>query len=225
VNYYKFFSADVTDSKLRYITGILLCILIFFYAQSFFDLLLNINLHDVHQSWFWYSFVISSVLFFILIGRMSFLAIFEHELTHNIYALLTFNRPVGFHVRRGGGGLFEYEGRGNYFITLSPYFSLTFSLFVLLFYGIIRFEFLKFYFLFLGIITGFHTSTTIKETRLNQPDIQRYGVFFSVIFIVFFSIVNYGIVIAFTQGKGRGMIDFLFSGIREIYNSIVGFIS
>ena len=197
------------------ILSLLLIPFIYFYGSVFLVLLQQISLNDSFQLIFWISFGISAVIFFIFLSSSSFFAIFEHELTHNIWAVLTFNKPVGFHVRKGEGGLFEYHGKGNFLITLSPYFFLTFSFIALPFYLIIKEEFYLYFFIVLGIFTGYHTSSTIKETKLQQPDLKVNGYFVSIVVIILGNILNYGLIIAFTIGGWGKMWEFLRSGMLE----------
>jgi hypothetical protein len=163
---------------MRLLLGILFLPLIYFYGDAFVSLLSAISLQHAYQVNFWLAFGISTILLFVFLGRDAYLAIFEHEFTHNSWAILTFNRPKGFHVERGNGGYFEYSGRGNFLITLSPYFFLTLSFILLIFYNLIKPEYYSYFYIVLGIFTGYHTSSTIKETSFNQPDIKANGFFF-----------------------------------------------
>ena len=57
--------------------------------------------------------------------KLEFFSTFEHELTHNIWAMLFFRKPMGFHVNKDGSGLFEFIPGGKFsdiFISLAPYF-------------------------------------------------------------------------------------------------------
>ncbi|MBE0674198.1 MAG: hypothetical protein IH591_06020 [Bacteroidales bacterium] len=206
---------------MRFILSILFLPLIFFYGSGFLSVVEQISFSNSIHLYFVISLGLSSLLFFFLIGRMSFIAIFEHELTHNIFAVLTFNKPAGFHVSRGEGGLFQYEGRGNFLITLSPYFFLTFSFFLLPLFLVIDQVYFKHFIIALGILTGYHTSTTIKETHLQQPDLRDNGFIFSFIVIILGNLLNYGVIFSFVSGGWNGIGRFLAGGVTDLYRLII----
>ena len=43
-------------------------------------------------------------------------------------AILTFHKPKGMSIEQDKGGSFTYEGKGNWLITIAPYFFPTFPL-------------------------------------------------------------------------------------------------
>ena len=201
---------------LRILISIVIIPLCFFYGAEFLGLIKLLSLSNSVHLAFIAAFAGSTLFFFILIGRGSFLLIFEHELTHNLWAILTFRKPTGFQVFKNKGGKVDMEKRSNYMVTLSPYFFLTFSF---LFMPIFLFIEPSYYILFiiiLGMLTGFHTSTTIKETSLQQPDLHVYSVIFSLIFILLGNIISYGIILAFVTGGWDGIKDYIVSGMMDL---------
>ncbi len=208
---------------MRIILGILFLPLIAFYTIQFRDVICSLSFSDPIHKWFILVFIISTVLSYLYISADSYIAIFEHELTHNLWAILTFNRPEGFHVSRGIGGVFLHSGRGNFIITLSPYFFLTFSFFFLPFFIFIDADFHQLFIIILAVLTGFHTSTTIKETHLRQEDLRKYGLGFSVIVIILGNILSYGLIFSFITASWAGMWVFLRTGILELINFVSSF--
>ncbi len=206
---------------LRSILGILCLPLIFLFGVSFWDLLKLLSFENPLHVSFIVSFIGSTLLFALFLSRGSFLAIFEHELTHNLWAILTFNKPTGFHIEKGYGGEFNYEGKGNFLMALSPYFSLTFSFLILPLYLVIQQEYYKYFIIILGILTGFHTSTTLKETGFRQTDLKEYGYLFSFIIIILGNILSYGIILAFVTGSWGGIREFIISGFKELYSFLI----
>ena len=76
---------------------------------------------------FFLPFGATAVLFlFMPMLAGSFFAIMEHELTHMLFAVLTFHKPRGLDVNQDVGGSFSFEGKGNWLIALAPYFFPTF---------------------------------------------------------------------------------------------------
>ena len=61
----------------------------------------------------------------------SFLSTLEHELTHAIFALATFHRVTGLRATWRSGGQVNFQGTGNWLITVAPYFFPTICLFIL----------------------------------------------------------------------------------------------
>jgi len=195
---------------------ILIVPLIYFYAINFWQLILSVNLNDNLQLAFWISFLASTIISFITIGGHSYIAIFQHELTHNLFAVLTFQKPTGFHVWKGAGGYFEYKGKSNFLITLSPYFFLTFSFALLLLFLWIKTEVYLYFFIILGITMGFYLSTVIKQVHPGQQDIKANGYLFSYTFIILGNILTYGLLIAFTIGRWSKMGMFIKSGVLDL---------
>lgn len=210
---------------MRVLLSILVLPLIFFYGKSFFLLFGMISLADPFQLWFFIAFAGAAVLSFLFISSGSFLATFEHELTHNLFAILTFNKPTGFHVNRDGSGLFQYRGRGNILITLGPYFFQTFSFMILPLYLVIMPKYHVYFFVLLGILTGYHSSSTIKEFGFRQPDIRKNGILFSTILVLFLNIISFGILLAFVIGNWQGIGEFLVGGMRDLFEIVKVFLS
>mgnify|MGYP006135399681 FL=1 len=92
---------------------------------SLYNILIDIS-SNLNTHFFFLAESLFSLVFLLLFKRiLNFFTTFEHELTHNIWAMLFFRKPMGFHVNNDGSGLFEYEPGGrfsNKFILLSPYY-------------------------------------------------------------------------------------------------------
>ncbi len=109
----------------------------------------------------------------------------EHELTHTIFALLTFHKIVDFKASDSWGGYMQFSGagRGNWLITIAPYFFPTFSMIVILFIYLSQ---PKYHYILVGILGYsiiYHIHSTWNETSLKQPDIQEVGLPFALLFL------------------------------------------
>ena len=83
--------------------------------------------------WFFLPLLMMILVWLIIPGLSgSFLSILEHELTHMVFAILTFHSPHDINVQRGVGGNFIYTGHGNWLIYIAPYFFPTSSAIVIL---------------------------------------------------------------------------------------------
>lgn len=130
----------------------------------------------------------------------SFLAIMEHELTHMLFALLTFHKPVGLDVSQDRGGSFKFKGPGNWLIALAPYFFPTFAFVVMLAslaYIYLNQQLPDVYWSVFGLMVGYHLASTILETHPKQTDFKAAGVFFSFLFLPGMNLIVYGILISF----------------------------
>ncbi|MBN1184156.1 MAG: M50 family metallopeptidase [Bacteroidales bacterium] len=200
------------------VLAILFLPLIYFYLLNFFSLILRIDFSGSCQSMYLIGFALSGFIFFIFFRRISFLATFEHEFTHNLWAVLTLRKPIAFQVTKDQGGVYYFDGRSNVMIALSPYFFPTFSFFLLLLYLIISPSFYIWFFLILGISSGYHMATDLRDFHFKQTDLRVYGVIPSLIYILFFNIIMYGLVLGFVSARWRGMWAFAKSGIIDIIN-------
>lgn len=186
---------------------------IILYGIAFVFLFPKISLNDAHQLSFWMSFGLSSFLIYIF-PKPYFLISFVHEFTHSFWAWLTFNKPSGFHVHQKGGH-FDYYGRRNIMITLSPYFFHTLSILFLPFHLIIKEEFYIGYFIVLGIFTGFHTISIKEDIHPEQDDFRKNSFFLNVVVITLGNIISYGMVISFTLNSWEGIGEFLIFGLKD----------
>ena len=147
-------------------------------------------------------------LLFVRHSRLSFLLTFEHELTHAIFAWLTFHRVVGLRVTLTKGGQISIVGRGNWLITIAPYFWPTASLLVILatwfwppgYRGIGQ--------AILGFSFTWHVTGTIYETRFSQPDIRQVGWLFSVLLLSTANVVALASILSFAHQGMNGLSDF-----------------
>lgn len=158
------------------------------------------------QLWFWIAFAVSLLLFLIFLKQSAYVSILKHELVHNFFALLTFKKPEGINVSKGKGGEFSYSGKSNPFIMLSPYFFplITAILLLIFLFGLKN---LNIFFLFLGIACAFDMMTAFKDTHLQQTDLKKYGFFFSLLFVMFFWLINWGVIFNFVMNGGFQQID------------------
>jgi len=185
---------------------------IYTYGQAFIRLFREFNFENRNLLFFCMGFIVFSLIWIPLWKNFKFFAIFEHEFTHLILALCFFHKPRTFHVDEREGGWVKLAGV-NFIITLGPYFFLTFCFLVLPLYLVIRPEFYNYFFLLLGVLTSYHTLSTIRETKFHrQPDIIFNGKIFSLIVIVLGNIFCYGFILSFVLGgflRGR---DFILDG-------------
>ena len=114
------------------------------------------------------------------------LTIFAHEATHMLFALLTGHKPKSMNITPDKGGSFSYEGKGNWLITIAPYFFPTFPFLWML--GGIWFEyqgqpFPSWYIMTFGVLVGYHIVSNFYQIHSEQTDFKKAGYLFSLMFI------------------------------------------
>ena len=148
-------------------------------------------------------------LWFVIPGlNGSHFAIFEHEFTHMVAALLTFHRPKSMRIESDKGGSFGFYGEGNWFITLAPYFFPTFPFLIMLssFFWTLQGRPLPDLFIpVLGMMFGYHLISNAMQIHPEQTDFPKAGWIFSILFLPSANLLTFGIVWAFAARGFRGI--------------------
>ncbi|MBR6412651.1 MAG: hypothetical protein IKS41_05795 [Alphaproteobacteria bacterium] len=154
----------------------------------------------------------------------SFISILEHEVTHMIFALLTFHVPQDITVHRGQGGYFSYFGRGNWLISLAPYFFPTSAALVMAlggFYALTGEAFPMGYWIILGLMTGYHIMSTMDEIHSEQIDFKDAGYTFTILFLPGINLITYGLLMAYVCHGFKGFPLYM----REFCDQITLFLN
>jgi hypothetical protein len=169
------------------------------------------------------------LLWFLIIKSISWLLIFEHELTHAFVALLFFRKISHIRVVSDEGGVVYHSGRfggelGDIMITMAPYYLPTFTVVAVLVKPLIPGSWLIYYYGFIGFTFIFHLMSTIKETKNNwsnevfpeagsgkssKTDIAKTGFFLSFLFIVTMSFFIHGMVFWMLAKGYHGFVPFV----------------
>ena len=163
-------------------------------------------------------FLVYALLWWLFFRQRVFGALFstlEHELTHAIFALLTLHRVTGIRATwRSGGGL-TIRGKGNWLITISPYFCPT--LCVLLFVPLVIVPSDKIVWLnaLIGAALSYHLTSTWRETHLGQSDLQEVGLLFAWMFLPIANVAAFGVVLSFSHGGLDGLYVFLDGNVQQ----------
>ena len=138
--------------------------------------------------------------------------IISHELTHTVFAYLTFHNAGRIRVNPdGSGGSMVLKGSGNWIITLAPYFFPLFAaIYMLILPGIsiMASEHWMVYSV-LGYFVAYYWATVISQVHLEQTDIIKEGYAFSGIIIVCLNVLVTGILFAFTNKSWLGVGHYL----------------
>ncbi len=138
----------------------------------------------------------------------SFLPTLEHELTHALFALLTFHPITAVKATWRGDGVMRYVGEGNWLITIAPYFFPTLSALLMLALGLLPNSWHRGASALLGITVAYHVISTWRETHMDQPDLRKVRFTFAMGFLPSANLACLGAVLAFAHGGGGGVAAF-----------------
>lgn len=134
---------------------------------------------------------------------------FEHELTHMIFAMLTFHSIVGFRASVSKGSHIKFIGQGNWLITSAPYFFPTAAVLFWMMSWFLPIQWLPWSSLALGFAMGYHLISTYRETHVEQGDLQQIGFVFSWLFLPTINLLMIGLIVAFSHNGLTGMSAFV----------------
>ena len=138
--------------------------------------------------------------------------VWEHELTHAIFAWLTGHKVLRQEWLNDEGGKIEFVGRGNWLITVAPYFFPTSAFLLLVPALVMPFNFLPWPQLALGVALGFHLVSTYIETHRDQSDLKKIGWVFCWLFLPTANVIAVALLIAYAQSGFEGMAEYFSDG-------------
>lgn len=164
-------------------------------------------------------FVLGAGILFFFISRTiadksvrTSMQIIAHEFTHAFFALITFHKVNKISLNPDdSGGHMAFKGKGNWLITISPYFF-PFLAFV---YMIGVSIYVKFFPLnltisyiltgFLGYFLGYHFDTVGSQIHDKQTDLSKVGYPFCVMFLPSANLWILGSILAFNSKGWAGI--------------------
>ena len=147
----------------------------------------------------------------------SFLPTLAHESTHAVFALCTGHRVVDFQVRWSSGGHVSYVGgKGNWLITISPYF---FPLVLLLTIPTVLtwMEESAVRSAVLGAIFSFELVSAWRQIHPKQLDLIKVGWFFCFLFLPPALLTVYGSVLYFLISDVSTVLTWYQDGARSVF--------
>lgn len=155
--------------------------------------------------------------------RATFLSTCEHEFTHALFAILTLHRVTDFKATWKSGGHVRIEGRGNWLITVAPYFFPTVCFVLIPVFRLLTVVPPNFADAIVGAAFVYHITSTMRETHGGQTDLQQAGYLFSMMFLPTAVLISHGAVLAFAWGHMKGIHVFV-STIGQNLQSMAMFI-
>lgn len=137
-----------------------------------------------------------------------------HELTHSFFAFITFHKIR--HIRidpEGSGGEMGFIGKGNWLITIAPYFFPLFAVCYMIFMS-----FMPQNLIFNGILgyfLGYHMDTIASQIHEKQADLPKVGYGFCLMFLPGANLWIIGSVMAFNT-RGWSGIKVYFDLINQL---------
>lgn len=159
-------------------------------------------------------FIVYYMLWLLLFRRRelgSYVTTLEHEVTHAVFALATGHKVTRMHVTAKQGGHVVYEGKGNWLISLAPYFFPTVTVLLLT----VRMFMERNPWLEggIGASLAFHVTSTYVETHGAQTDFKHAGRLFSFCFLPSANVLTYTFIALYLNGGWHGIL----SGLRALY--------
>lgn len=148
---------------------------------------------------------------------------FEHELTHILFALLTFHPVQSMSVNDYGGGNMSFRGKGNWLIALAPYFFPLASAAMMLLtvvYGRVTGLLPDWTLIGLGLAFGYDACAFAEQIHPQQTDFKVAGYWFSFFFLPAAILLSFGTIAAFAERTENGVkffYDLLFYYVEQIY--------
>lgn len=145
----------------------------------------------------------------------SLLSTFEHELTHAIFAWLTLHRVIGLRATWRSGGHMKHTGKGNWLITIAPYWFPLAPVAIMVAFFWTPPQYLPWTSAALGLTAAYHVTSTYRETHRGQPDLRQVGWLFSAMFLPATNLIALGVVLAFAAAGAEGAVEHLREVVRQ----------
>lgn len=131
-----------------------------------------------------------------------------HELTHTMFAYLTLHFVKRVRLNPdGSGGSMAFAGRGNWLITLSPYFFPLFAAVYMLIMPRLLEITGKYWLVYavFGYFVAYYWETVLSQVHREQTDIIKEGYIFSAIIIIGLNLLVTGCLFAFNSQQWHGV--------------------
>lgn len=204
---------DQIIEKLKWPAAVVAAILLLPSAFACINLVLSFVTAPVVMVAFLFGVITYLLLWwnYFLPKRMTVAQTLEHEITHGIFAVVTGHRVTAVEAKSNdkGGVIYYQGGRGNWLITISPYFFPTFCLILIIPFALTRPPVTTVGNILMGAAFALHLTSTFRETHPHQTDLKEVGFAFAWAFLPTANVLSTGLVLAFAYGGWNGMQLFL----------------
>lgn len=139
--------------------------------------------------------------------------ILAHEFTHIFFAFLTFHRVVHIHLNPDeSGGAMGFKGKGNWLITISPYFFPLFLFFLMMFATFFAGKIPDSLWVngLFGYFFAYHIESIAIQLHGQQPDFKEVGFLFCWLFLPGANLFVCLLIAAFNNGGWIAVERFVF---------------
>ena len=152
----------------------------------------------------------------IIVGKkkQGWFSTLEHELTHALFALITFHKINGIQTTSNQGGVIEIQNGNNWLIIISPYFFPTFSFFLIILLSLVDAQNQWVTNFLLGCTVAYHLISTKNELHRHQTDLQEVGFIFAIVFLPGANILCYGAILVFAIDGPSAMVSFVQNSLK-----------
>jgi hypothetical protein len=207
---------------LKSIIGIILIPVIIGFGKSFYVNVSGISifsgpLHIMERG------VLAYLIIHVMVFRPAYLYVLGHEFVHVLATWLCGGKVVSFNVKPSNGNV--VTSKSNVFIELSPYFVPIYTIALGLVFLVLKAigqeppYMLEIFIFLVGFTLAFHFVMTSEVLRMEQPDIIKSGLIFSLVFILLCNLIITVAVIA-PVFDGISFMDFIEEGVdnaKDIY--------
>ena len=174
------------------------------------------------------AFLLAGFIFFFFCRTMmdsnmkQSMEVVAHELTHTVFALLTFHKIKSIRVNPDdSGGEMSFMGKGNWLITIAPYFFPLFG--VLVMFGITIYLHIapatRFLSGILGFFIAYHLDTVASQINDKQTDLTDVSYKFCVMFLPAANLMAIESMVVFNRWGWNGVWHYFSSMYdKTIYN-------
>ncbi len=135
----------------------------------------------------------------------------EHEITHILFAMATLHRVTGMDVKDEGGGSMTFAGKGNWLITIAPYFF-PLTAFLMMFFATLVSRIAEYTpdwtYIALGAALSYNLFSFAEQFHPKQTDLKKVGFIFAVCFLPGANLLTFGTVLAFVERGLKGVLFF-----------------
>jgi hypothetical protein len=129
----------------------------------------------------------------------------EREFTRALFALVTGHSILGFRATLGRGAEVRFSGRGNWIISVAPFFFPTAAIFLFLMAFFLPFASMPWQSLMLGVALGFQAISRRREIFRDQNDLRPLGPLFCWMFLPAANLAVMGLLVSFAYAGITGV--------------------
>lgn len=135
----------------------------------------------------------------------------EHEMTHVLFALLTFHPVKNVEVNDNGSGTTVFRGKATWLVALAPYFFPLCTVAMAIFaycYETVSQTKPEWIPICLGACFGYNVYAFAQEIHIHQTDFKVAGWIFTLCFLPVANLLNFGMLFAFAERGIPGIFFF-----------------